>query len=142
MRESLLAAETELSGGASPRVAPFVDVRDAGALLQRAGFALPVADVETVTVRYAYMFGLMADLRAMGATNALVARVAPPGDARALPARGGNLCRAFCRSGRPDSRDVLDRLDVGLGAARLAAEAAEARLGAGVAGRRLAEGKS
>ena len=51
LRESLLAAETELSGGASPRVAPFTDVRDAGALLQRAGFALPVADVETVTVR-------------------------------------------------------------------------------------------
>ena len=53
LRESLLAAEAELSGGASPRVLPFADVRDVGALLQRAGFALPVADVETVTVRYA-----------------------------------------------------------------------------------------
>ena len=59
LRESLLAAETELHGGASPRVAPFTDVRDAGALLQRAGFALPVADVETVTVRYDSLFGLM-----------------------------------------------------------------------------------
>ena len=57
LRESLLAAETELYGGASPRVIPFTDVRDAGALLQRAGFALPVADVETVTVRYDTMFG-------------------------------------------------------------------------------------
>ena len=78
LRESLLAAETELTGGASPRVVPFADVRDAGALLQRAGFALPVADVETVTVRYATMFDLMADLRAMGATNALSARSRRP----------------------------------------------------------------
>ncbi|TIU94964.1 MAG: methyltransferase domain-containing protein, partial [Mesorhizobium sp.] len=68
LRESLLAAETELYGGASPRVIPFTDVRDAGALLQRAGLALPVADVETVTVRYDSLFGLMADLRAMGET--------------------------------------------------------------------------
>jgi SAM-dependent methyltransferase len=73
LREALLAAETELTGGASPRVAPLVDVRDAGALLQRAGFALPVADHETVTVRYDSMFSLMRDLRAMGATSSLVA---------------------------------------------------------------------
>ena len=52
LRESLLAAEAELTGGATPRVAPFADVRELGALLQRAGFALPVADVDTVTVRY------------------------------------------------------------------------------------------
>lgn len=78
LRESLLAAETELYGGASPRVLPFTDVSDAGALLQRAGFALPVADVETVTVRYATPFGLFEDLRAMGATNALVARTRRP----------------------------------------------------------------
>jgi len=74
LRECLLAAETELLGGASPRVLPFTDVRDAGGLLQRAGFALPVADIETVTVRYDSMFGLMRDLRGMGATNALMAR--------------------------------------------------------------------
>lgn len=74
LRESLLAAETELYGGASPRVIPFTDVRDAGALLQRAGLALPVADVETVTVRYDSLFGLMADLRAMGETSALIDR--------------------------------------------------------------------
>ena len=78
LRESLLAAETEVLGGASPRVIPFADVRDAGALLQRAGFALPVADVETVTVRYATLFHLMADLRAMGAANALFARSRRP----------------------------------------------------------------
>ena len=82
LRESLLAAETELYGGASPRVAPFTDVRDAGALLQRAGFALPAADVEALTVRYATMFGLMHDLRAMGATNALVDRSRRPGSRR------------------------------------------------------------
>lgn len=78
LREALLAAETELSGGASPRVFPFTDVRDAGALLQRAGLALPVADLETVTVRYDSMFALIRDLRAMGATNALLARTRKP----------------------------------------------------------------
>lgn len=78
LRESLLVAETELSGGASPRVAPFVDVRDAGGLLQRAGFALPVADTETVRVRYGSMFELMRDLRAMGETSVLAARPRRP----------------------------------------------------------------
>lgn len=78
LRESLLAAETEITGGASPRVIPFADVRDVGGLLQRAGFALPVADVETVTVRYGDMFGLMRDLRAMGATNPLAGRLKRP----------------------------------------------------------------
>lgn len=82
LRESLLAAETEFYGGASPRVIPFTDVRDAGALLQRAGFALPVADVETVTVRYDSLFGVMADLRAMGETSALVDRSRRPGTRR------------------------------------------------------------
>jgi SAM-dependent methyltransferase len=90
LRESLLAAETELYGGASPRVAPFTDVRDAGALLQRAGFALPVADVEAVTVRYADLFGLMADLRAMGETSALTDRSRRPGS-RALFARTAEI---------------------------------------------------
>ncbi|NGN44907.1 methyltransferase domain-containing protein [Mesorhizobium sp. CGMCC 1.15528] len=78
LRESLLAAETEILGGVSPRVIPFTDVRDAGALLQRSGFALPVTDVETVTVRYDHMFALIADLRAMGAANALIARSRRP----------------------------------------------------------------
>lgn len=78
LRASLLAAESQVTGGASPRVLPFVDVRDAGALLQRAGFALPVSDVDEVTVRYATVPALMRDLRAMGATNALLARSRVP----------------------------------------------------------------
>ncbi len=78
LRASFMAAEAELEGGASPRVAPFGDVRELGRLLQRAGFALPVVDFETLTVRYDSMFGLMADLRAMGATNPLVARSRKP----------------------------------------------------------------
>jgi len=90
LRESLLAAETEISGGASPRVMPFTDVRDAGALLQRAGFALPVADVETVTVRYESMFGLLRDLRAMGATSALLDRSRKPAT-RQLFARAAEI---------------------------------------------------
>jgi SAM-dependent methyltransferase len=90
LRESLLAAETELYGGASPRVIPFTDVRDAGALLQRAGLALPVADVETVTVRYDSLFGLIADMRAMGETSALVDRSRRPGT-RKLFARAAEI---------------------------------------------------
>ena len=78
LRGVLTEAETVLTGGASPRVAPFADVRDMGGLLQRAGFALPVADSEVLTVRYDTMFALMADLRAMGATNVLVARSRQP----------------------------------------------------------------
>jgi len=78
LRTALGEAEAEVTGGASPRVAPFADVRDMGGLLQRAGFALPVADSEPLTVRYADLFALMADLRAMGATNALVERLRRP----------------------------------------------------------------
>jgi SAM-dependent methyltransferase len=78
LRAALAAAETEITGGVSPRVSPFADVRDMGGLLQRAGFALPVADVETLIVRYANMFALLADLRAMGATNTLAERLRRP----------------------------------------------------------------
>lgn len=78
LRDVLLSAEAELSGGASPRVIPFVDVRDAGALLQRAGFKLPVVDAETYTVRYDSLFPLMQDLRAMGMANPLVGRSRVP----------------------------------------------------------------
>jgi SAM-dependent methyltransferase len=78
LRAALAEAETEISGGVSPRVAPFADVRDMGGLLQRAGFALPVTDVETLTVRYPHLFALLADLRAMGATNTLVERLRKP----------------------------------------------------------------
>ena len=78
LRDVLLAAEAELSGGASPRVIPFADVRDVGGLLQRAGFALPVVDAETYTVRYDSLFPLMRDLRAMGMTNPLAGRSRTP----------------------------------------------------------------
>lgn len=71
LRQSFAAAEAECEGGVSPRVAPFADLRDIGALLQRAGFALPVTDVDRVVVRYSSAFALMADLRRMGATNVL-----------------------------------------------------------------------
>jgi hypothetical protein len=101
LREALLAAETELTGGASPRVAPLVDVRDAGALLQRAGFALPVADHETVTVRYDSMFSLMRDLRAMGATSSLAARSRKPAR-RELFMRAAEIYSA--RFSDPDGR--------------------------------------
>ena len=74
LRFALTQAETEIYGGVSPRVLPFADVRAAGALLQRTGFALPVTDVETLTVRYDNLFALMRDLRGMGAQNALHAR--------------------------------------------------------------------
>jgi SAM-dependent methyltransferase len=78
LRDVLLSAEIELTGGASPRVAPFADVRDVGGLLQRAGFSLPVIDAETYTVRYDNLFGLMRDLRAMGMTNPLTDRSRKP----------------------------------------------------------------
>jgi NADH dehydrogenase [ubiquinone] 1 alpha subcomplex assembly factor 5 len=78
LNEALLLAETEIEGGASPRVAPFADVRTLGGLLQRAGFALPVADGDTVTVTYPNPIALMHELRAMGASNALAAPYRKP----------------------------------------------------------------
>lgn len=88
LRAALLAAEEEIEGGASPRVAPFADVRDLGALLQRAQLALPVVDTDTVTVTYADPLALMRELRAMGATNVLRAR-------RRTPLRRATLLRAL-----------------------------------------------
>jgi SAM-dependent methyltransferase len=78
LRQSFAAAEAELEGGISPRVAPLADLRDVGALLQRARFALPVTDVDRVVVRYDHAFALMRDLRRMGATNVLVERRRTP----------------------------------------------------------------
>jgi SAM-dependent methyltransferase len=86
LRQSFAAAEAELEGGISPRVAPFADLRDVGALLQRAGFALPVTDVDRIVVRYDNAFALMQDLRRMGATNVLVER-------RRVPTRRATLLR-------------------------------------------------
>jgi SAM-dependent methyltransferase len=78
LRQCFAAAEADLEGGVSPRVAPFADLRDIGALLQRAGLALPVTDVDRVVVRYGSAFALMADLRRMGATNILIERRRTP----------------------------------------------------------------
>lgn len=86
LRQSFAAAEAECEGGASPRVAPLADLRDIGGLLQRAGFALPVTDLDHIVVRYDNAFGLMTDLRRMGATNILFER-------RRTPTRRATLLR-------------------------------------------------
>jgi SAM-dependent methyltransferase len=78
LRQAFAAAEAEVEDGVSPRVAPFADVRELGALLQRAGFALPVTDSDRITVRYDSPLALMHDLRRMGATNALRERSRRP----------------------------------------------------------------
>jgi SAM-dependent methyltransferase len=86
LRQAFAAAEAECEGGVSPRVAPFADLRDVGGLLQRAGFALPVTDLDHIVVRYDNAVALMADLRRMGATNILVER-------RRTPTRRATLLR-------------------------------------------------
>ncbi len=86
LRTSFAEAESETEGGISPRVAPFADVRDIGALLQRTGFALPVTDVDRLTARYATPFALMHDLRRMGAAN-------PLNERRRTPLRRATLMR-------------------------------------------------
>jgi SAM-dependent methyltransferase len=87
LRASLMQAELEEEGGASPRVAPFIDLRDAGQLLQRAGFALPVTALDSVTVTYAEPIALLRELRAMGESNILQ-------DRRRSPLRRATLLRA------------------------------------------------
>src|SRR6266436_4686082 len=86
LRQSFAAAEAECEGGVSPRVAPFADLRDVGSLLQRAGLALPVTDVDRIVVRYDSAFALMQDLRRMGATNILLER-------RRVPTRRATMLR-------------------------------------------------
>jgi SAM-dependent methyltransferase len=101
LRTAFLIAEEELEGGASPRVAPFADVRDLGSLLQRAQFALPVVDSDTVSVIYRDPLALMLELRGMGASNALAER-------SRRPLRRSTLARAIevyrHRFGLPDGR--------------------------------------
>ncbi len=101
LRQSLLAAEAEIAGGAGPRVSPFADAVDAAGLLQRAGFALPVSDVDRVTVRYEHPLRLLADLRAMGETNVLRDRPRRP-LTRAVLARAFDVYRE--RFGEADGR--------------------------------------
>jgi NADH dehydrogenase [ubiquinone] 1 alpha subcomplex assembly factor 5 len=101
LRTAFLLAEEEIEGGASPRVAPFADVRELGALLLRAGFALPVADTQTLTVTYPDALALMRELKDAGASNVLRAR-------RRRPLRRSTLLRAVehyaDRFGLPNGR--------------------------------------
>lgn len=101
LRLSFTEAESGLRGGAGPRFLPFADVRDLGGLLQRAGFALPVADRDLVTVRYDTAFDLMRDLRSMGATNMLAAREKKPLRRDVLAAAGAVYRERFSD---PDGR--------------------------------------
>jgi len=101
LREAFLIAETEIYGGATPRVAPFGDVRTLGGLLQRAGFALPVADVDSLRVTYPHPLALMAELKAMGASNVLTERSRRP-MTRQLLARAAEVYME--RFGGPDGR--------------------------------------
>ena len=101
LREAFLSADAEISGGASARVAPFIQVRDAGALLQRAGLALPVADVETHIVRYSNPIALMAELKSLGAANPLVDRSRQPATRALLTAAAEAYAR---KDADPDGR--------------------------------------
>jgi SAM-dependent methyltransferase len=101
LRLSLIEAESELAGGAGPRVAPFADLQDIAGLLQRAGFALPAADRDVVTVHYGEPIRLLADLRAMGETAALRQR-SPRGLSRRILARAFEIYRE--RFSGPDGR--------------------------------------
>jgi SAM-dependent methyltransferase len=101
LRQCLMEAEIELAGGAGPRVSPFLDAYDGAALMQRAGFALPVVDVDKVSVRYDHPLRLTADLRAMGETNVLLDRPRSP-LTRRIVARASELY--FERFGTGDGR--------------------------------------
>ena len=94
LRAAFATAEDETLGGASPRVAPFADVRDLGGLLQRAGFTLPVADVERTVVRYRDLSRLFGDLRALGETNVLASRRTQGLSARLSPPSPASTSRA------------------------------------------------
>lgn len=134
LRACLAQAESEVTGGLSPRVLPMGEIRDLGGLLQRAGFALPVADSYTKTVIYRDAFHLMHDLRAMGESNALTARLRTPTrrdvlqrtaqiyrDTFGLPA--GNIPATFeiiCLTGWAPHEDQQKPLRPGSAAARLA----------------------
>lgn len=93
LRDALMIAESEVRGAAGLRVFPMIDVRAAGQLLQRAGFALPVADSEKLTVRYADLFALIHDLRAMGGTAAPLIRPGQPGLTRGILLRAAEIYR-------------------------------------------------
>ncbi len=101
LRQVFAAAEAEVEGGMGPRISPFADIRDAGALLQRAGFALPVVDRDAITVTYEHAFALMNDLRRMGEANAMTGRRKMFSRRQTfLAAADGYLRRFADRSGR------------------------------------------
>lgn len=131
LRAALAQAETELRGGLSPRVSPFPDLRDGAALLQRAGFALPVADAEDIRLRYRTPLGLLADLRAGGEGNAVLAR-----DGRIPPRALFPLAAARLPAG-PDGVPASFRLLVLTGWAPSGAQPRPARPGSATA--RLAD---
>ena len=108
LREALASAEAELRGGVSPRVSPFPDLQDLAALLQRAGFALPVADAEELPLAYRTPAALFADLRDAGETNAVLARDGRPPPRALLPMALGSLPAA----GREGVRPVLRLLTI------------------------------
>lgn len=107
LRDALAVGESEAMGGISPRVAPFADVRDLGGLLQRAGLALPVADVERTTVRYSNFANLVNDLRTLGETNALHERLRKP-----LPAAALQATIARYRSAHSDETKLRATFDI------------------------------
>ncbi len=98
LRQSWLAAEVELTGGASPRVAPMISVRELGSLLQRAGLALPVADLDRTIVRYADAIALIHEIRGLGMSNCLVGRSRTPVSRRLLGAAVAHYHRHFSDS--------------------------------------------
>ena len=106
LRQSLTIAESEVLGGASPRVAPFVDVRALGSLVQRAGLALPVVDLDRATVRYADMFSLMNGSARLRCRQRAACAQPQAAAARHAFARGGGVRGAVFRSGRAAARDL------------------------------------
>ena len=129
LRTALAEAEVALTGGLSPRVLPMGEIRDLGGLLQRAGFALPVADSLTQVVTYASPLSLFRDLRGDGRDER--AGAARPAHATAAVRRGdGDLRQRLSRRGWPDPRHVRTGLPHRMGARRKPAEAAASRVGA------------
>ncbi|MGQ0609629.1 MAG: methyltransferase domain-containing protein [Paracoccaceae bacterium] len=134
LRACLAEAEVELTGGLSPRVLPMGEIRELGGLLQRAGFALPVADSATRTAMYQSALHLMRDLRAMGEGNALAGRLRKPTGRRLLhraaeiyqdrfAGEGGRIPASFeviCLTGWAPHEDQQKPLRPGSAAARLA----------------------
>ncbi|CAN1528983.1 BioC, biotin biosynthesis protein BioC [Rhabdaerophilaceae bacterium] len=108
LRDCLLNAEAELTGAATMRVFPFVDVRSAGQLLQRAGFALPVADSDRITIRYASLAALLNDLRAMGQSAVAMHRSQAPGLTRAILLRTAELYAKRYADGDGRLRATID----------------------------------